>query len=129
MRRSGKDHLVELGKTLRKRRVVSDGGTEYAPSGAKVAGSSGDRIFTNGDRVSLVVNMDSRTLTFRRNDVPIPELSLGGLPDKCYIVATCDTDLKRRIRKIPGVPIMYLQQHRYTVERMPEAVVGSAPNR
>jgi U3 small nucleolar RNA-associated protein 24 len=48
---------------------------------------------------------------------------------KCYIVATCDTDLKRRIRKIPGVPIMYLQQHRYTVERMPEAVVGGAPNR
>ena len=48
---------------------------------------------------------------------------------KCYIVATCDTDLKRRIRKIPGVPIMYLQQHRYTVERLPEAVVGSAPNR
>ena len=43
--------------------------------------------------------------------------------------ATCDTDLKRRIRKIPGVPIMYLQQHRYTVERMPEAVVGGAPNR
>ena len=48
---------------------------------------------------------------------------------KCYIVATCDTDLKRRIRKIPGVPIMYLQQHRYTVERLPEAVVGGAPNR
>ncbi|KAG4394211.1 hypothetical protein GLYMA_03G254200v4 [Glycine max] len=27
---------------------------------------------------------------------------------KCYIVATCDRDLKRRIRKIPGVPIMYI---------------------
>merc|ERR1712226_1113506 len=26
---------------------------------------------------------------------------------KCYIVATCDRDLKRRIRKIPGVPIIY----------------------
>merc|ERR1719334_1681607 len=26
---------------------------------------------------------------------------------KCYIVATCDKDLRRRIRKIPGVPIMY----------------------
>jgi len=46
---------------------------------------------------------------------------------KCYIVATCDTDLKRRIRKIPGVPIMFLQQHRYTVERLPEAAVGGAP--
>lgn len=40
---------------------------------------------------------------------------------KCYIVATCDKDLRRRIRKIPGVPIMYLQQHRYSIERMPDA--------
>ncbi|XP_040564920.1 rRNA-processing protein FCF1 homolog [Lepeophtheirus salmonis] len=40
---------------------------------------------------------------------------------KCYIVATCDKDLKRRIRKIPGVPIMYLTQHRYSIERMPDA--------
>ncbi|KRZ70917.1 rRNA-processing protein FCF1 -like protein [Trichinella papuae] len=24
---------------------------------------------------------------------------------KCYIVATCDKDLKRRIRKIPGIPL------------------------
>ncbi|XP_034256240.1 rRNA-processing protein FCF1 homolog [Thrips palmi] len=40
---------------------------------------------------------------------------------KCYIVATCDKDLKRRIRKIPGVPIMFISQHRYTIERMPDA--------
>ena len=40
---------------------------------------------------------------------------------KCYIVATCDKDLKRRIRKIPGVPIMFLSNHKYTVERMPDA--------
>ncbi|XP_052272404.1 rRNA-processing protein FCF1 homolog isoform X2 [Dreissena polymorpha] len=40
---------------------------------------------------------------------------------KCYIAATCDKDLKRRIRKVPGVPIMYLQQHRYSIERMPDA--------
>lgn len=40
---------------------------------------------------------------------------------KCYIVATCDKDLKRRIRKIPGVPIMFLQKHRYSIERMPDA--------
>ncbi|XP_068085397.1 rRNA-processing protein FCF1 homolog [Anabrus simplex] len=40
---------------------------------------------------------------------------------KCYIVATCDRDLKRRIRKIPGVPIMYVAKHRYTIERMPDA--------
>lgn len=40
---------------------------------------------------------------------------------KCYIVATCDKDLKRRIRKIPGVPIMFLSNHRYNIERMPDA--------
>ncbi|XP_046570433.1 LOW QUALITY PROTEIN: rRNA-processing protein FCF1 homolog [Haliotis rubra] len=40
---------------------------------------------------------------------------------KCYIVATCDQALKRRIRKIPGVPIMFLSQHQYTIERMPDA--------
>uniref|UniRef100_A0AC34QAE5 PIN domain-containing protein n=1 Tax=Panagrolaimus sp. JU765 TaxID=591449 RepID=A0AC34QAE5_9BILA len=40
---------------------------------------------------------------------------------KCYIVATCDKDLRNRIRKIPGVPIMYIRNHRYTIERMPDA--------
>ncbi|CAI4221463.1 unnamed protein product [Auanema sp. JU1783] len=40
---------------------------------------------------------------------------------KCYIVATCDRDLKRRIRKIPGVPIMYIAQHQFSIERMPDA--------
>ncbi|XP_074100904.1 FCF1 rRNA-processing protein Bka [Cotesia typhae] len=40
---------------------------------------------------------------------------------KCFIVATNDKDLKQRIRKIPGVPIMYVAQHRYTIERMPDA--------
>ncbi|GFY77359.1 rRNA-processing protein FCF1 homolog [Trichonephila inaurata madagascariensis] len=45
---------------------------------------------------------------------------------KCYIVATCDTGLKRRIRKIPGVPIMYIQGHKYSIERMPDAY-GAPP--
>lgn len=40
---------------------------------------------------------------------------------KCYIVGTCDKALKRRIRKIPGVPIMYISSHLYTIERMPDA--------
>jgi len=40
---------------------------------------------------------------------------------KCYIVATCDRDLRQRIRKIPGVPIMYIRDHRYTIERLPDA--------
>lgn len=37
-----------------------------------------------------------------------------------YIVATCDKDLKRRLRKIPGVPIMYIKARQYSVERLPE---------
>lgn len=44
-----------------------------------------------------------------------------------YIVATCDQDLKRRLRKIPGVPIMYIAKHRYTIERLPE-VFGASTN-
>lgn len=40
---------------------------------------------------------------------------------RCYIVATCDRDLKRKIRKIPGVPIMYIQSRKFSIERMPEA--------
>ncbi|CAG8500480.1 19479_t:CDS:2 [Dentiscutata erythropus] len=39
---------------------------------------------------------------------------------KCYIIATCDKDLKRRIRKIPGIPIMYISKRKYTIERLPE---------
>ena len=43
------------------------------------------------------------------------------LESRCYIVATCDRDLKRRIRKIPGVPIMFIAGRKFTIERMPEA--------
>jgi len=46
---------------------------------------------------------------------------------KCYIVGTCDRDLKRRIRKEPGVPIMYIAQHKYAIERMPD-VFGNPKN-
>jgi hypothetical protein len=31
------------------------------------------------------------------------------------------------VPQIPGVPIMYLQSHRYTIERLPEATLGGAP--
>lgn len=30
---------------------------------------------------------------------------------RTFIVATCDKDLKRRLRKIPGVPIMFITSH------------------
>ncbi|KAI9164603.1 rRNA-processing protein fcf1 [Blastocladiella emersonii ATCC 22665] len=40
---------------------------------------------------------------------------------RCYIVATCDKELRARIRKIPGVPIMHIGQRRYQIERLPDA--------
>lgn len=40
---------------------------------------------------------------------------------RCFIVATCDKELRQRVRKLPGVPCMYITNHKYTVERMPEA--------
>uniref|UniRef100_A0A7S3DVC1 PIN domain-containing protein n=1 Tax=Entomoneis paludosa TaxID=265537 RepID=A0A7S3DVC1_9STRA len=45
---------------------------------------------------------------------------------RCFLVATCDKELRGRIRKVPGVPCMYISGHKYTVERMPEAF-GAPP--
>lgn len=39
---------------------------------------------------------------------------------RCFVVATNDKDLKRRIRKIPGVPIMFCKRGQFGVERMPD---------
>jgi U3 small nucleolar RNA-associated protein 24 len=44
---------------------------------------------------------------------------------RCYLVATCDRDLRRRIRKVPGVPVLYISQRKFNVERMPEAFGAS----
>jgi len=41
---------------------------------------------------------------------------------KCYIVCTNDKDLKRRIRKVPGIPIMSVARGMYKVERVPEQI-------
>lgn len=43
---------------------------------------------------------------------------------RCYIVGTNDKDLKRRLRKIPGVPIIYVQRGKYGVEKMPESITA-----
>ncbi|KDE09215.1 rRNA-processing protein FCF1 [Microbotryum lychnidis-dioicae p1A1 Lamole] len=43
---------------------------------------------------------------------------------RCYIVATCDRALRRRIRKIPGVPLMYIAKKRYAIERLPDQALG-----
>lgn len=42
------------------------------------------------------------------------------IQNKCYIVATNDADLKRRIRKVPGIPIMSVGSHSYVIERLPD---------
>lgn len=41
--------------------------------------------------------------------------------NRVYIVATCDRGLKQRLRKIPGVPIMYISGRKYNIEQLPEA--------
>lgn len=40
--------------------------------------------------------------------------------NRCFIVATCDRELRRRIRKIPGVPLMFIVRRRYAIERLPD---------
>lgn len=37
----------------------------------------------------------------------------------CFIVATCDKELKQRLRKVPGVPIVAVHGMRYAVEALP----------
>jgi len=43
------------------------------------------------------------------------------IKQRIYIVATNDKDLKRRLRKVPGVPIMGVARGKYVIERLPEA--------
>jgi hypothetical protein len=44
---------------------------------------------------------------------------------RCFIVATCDMRrLRGRVRKIPGVPCIYVSGSRYTVERIPQRPSG-----
>ncbi|KAJ1962009.1 rRNA-processing protein fcf1 [Dipsacomyces acuminosporus] len=33
----------------------------------------------------------------------------------------------RRIRKVPGVPIMFIVNHKYTIERLPDAYGAPKP--
>ncbi|KAK6428958.1 rRNA-processing protein fcf1 [Oleoguttula sp. CCFEE 5521] len=40
---------------------------------------------------------------------------------RIYLVATNDRDLKRRVRKVPGVPIVSVARGKYVIERLPDA--------
>ncbi|KAF1974090.1 rRNA-processing protein-like protein FCF1 [Bimuria novae-zelandiae CBS 107.79] len=39
---------------------------------------------------------------------------------RIYLVGTNDRDLKRRLRKIPGVPIVSVAKGKYVIERLPD---------
>jgi U3 small nucleolar RNA-associated protein 24 len=43
---------------------------------------------------------------------------------RCYLVGTNDKDLKRRLRKVPGVPLISVGNHKYLVERISEDLGG-----
>ncbi|RMY92886.1 hypothetical protein D0862_09365 [Hortaea werneckii] len=40
---------------------------------------------------------------------------------RVYLVGTNDRDLKRRLRKVPGVPIVSVARGKYVIERLPDA--------
>ncbi|ORY72008.1 Fcf1-domain-containing protein [Pseudomassariella vexata] len=42
---------------------------------------------------------------------------------RIYLVATNDKDLKNRVRKIPGVPIMSVARGKYVIEKLPDAPI------
>lgn len=77
-------------------------------------------------RIALRIARDER---WKR--LPCESVHSGTYADDCivdrvmkhriYIVATNDRDLKRRLRKIPGVPIMSVGRGKYVIERLPDA--------
>jgi U3 small nucleolar RNA-associated protein 24 len=60
-----------------------------------------------------------------RSATPTTVSNMAETEWRCFIVATCDKELRGRIRRFQ-VPCMYVSGYRYTVERMPEAF--GAPN-
>jgi U3 small nucleolar RNA-associated protein 24 len=48
---------------------------------------------------------------------------------RCYLVGTNDRDLKRRLRKIPGVPLLSVTRGKYLVERIPETITAIPMNK
>ncbi|KAL5108988.1 hypothetical protein TcWFU_005645 [Taenia crassiceps] len=75
-------------------------------------------------RVALRILRDPRIerLTCQHKGTYADDCLVERCQARCYIVATCDRDLRRRIRKITGVPIMYIRNHRVTIEKMPMAL-------
>ncbi|KAL8172520.1 hypothetical protein V2J09_024324 [Rumex salicifolius] len=59
-------------------------------------------------RVALRIAKDPR---FER----LPCTHKGTYADDC---------IENRVKQVPGVPIMYITQHKYSIERLPEATIG-----
>jgi len=78
-------------------------------------------------RIALRVARDSRfeRLTCSHKGTYADDCLIDRITQhKCYIVATCDKDLRRRVRKVPGIPLMYIVRRKYAIERLPD---GGAP--
>lgn len=54
--------------------------------------------------------------------VGLMKMTMTRMKHKIYIVATNDRNLKQRIRKVPGVPIMSVARGKYVIERLPESL-------
>ena len=46
-----------------------------------------------------------------------------------YLIGTNDKDLRLRLRKIPGVPLVGVGKRKYTVERLPKTIDYSTTRR
>ncbi|KAK3995100.1 Fcf1-domain-containing protein [Cladorrhinum sp. PSN332] len=75
-------------------------------------------------RVALMIARDERwtTLTCDHKGTYADDCIVDRIQKhRIYIVATNDRDLKRRIRKVPGVPILSVSKGKYAIERLPGA--------
>ncbi|KAH8756726.1 FCF1 small subunit [Diaporthe sp. PMI_573] len=77
-------------------------------------------------RMALKIARDERWKRLSCDSVHSGTYADDCIVDRCmknriYIVATNDRDLKRRLRKIPGVPIMSVGRGKYVIERLPDS--------
>ncbi|BBG97611.1 PIN domain-like family protein [Prunus dulcis] len=71
-------------------------------------------------RVALRIAKDPR---FER----LPCTHKGTYADDCLVERVTQIGKVTGQIVIPGVPIMYITQHKYSIERLPEATIGGAP--
>merc|ERR1711904_763595 len=72
-------------------------------------------------RVALKIAKDPRfeRLTCHHRGTYVDDCLISRVQQhKCFLIATCDKNLQRRLRKIPHVPIVYLKSRRVVVERL-----------